>query len=372
MSLQFADSFDYLNTADLTRKWTSQTVANTGGTPAIGAFGNNATNGLRINLVGGALGSGSWEYLSRTIGSASPKCIYGFVYKPSTLLGLITGRWPIALISTATGGVQLVLLYNNDGTLSIGRNFQFPSGPVAILCTTSIPVPTGVWTAIEWGGTIDPAAGSCFIYINGVLAASASGVNTSGDGTTSWSQILMGFTNLAAVNWTSGAGTVTWDYDDLYVCDGAGGVNNVQPIGPLRVISLTAVAGNGVHVDSTPNPGTDRGANVADNPPDDDTTYNALANTGNADTYKIQTLTVPGIIVGVQVHHHSRVDAGGHTLRTLFSIGGVDYEDGATNAATASYQDVLSEHDKNPATGVAWTFADLTSPTFQVGPKLKS
>ena len=43
MALLFMDSFDHYATADITEKWTAST-----GTFAIGAYGRNSTNGLRI------------------------------------------------------------------------------------------------------------------------------------------------------------------------------------------------------------------------------------------------------------------------------------------------------------------------------------
>jgi hypothetical protein len=374
MSLLFADSFDHYDTPKITRKWTTIYDTNAGPTaPLISNTGRNGTSSMRFVIQQGALGSGTLKVVTKTPTTSSNKFLMGFAYQyDSVIAGFTVSRWPIATVATMAYH-QVTLIFNADSTLSVVGNFNFPPSNIVTLGTTSISLQQGVYNDIEWGGTIDPTNGSVYVYINGVLALNLTGIKTQWDNSTFWSQIFIGFFNPPVTNWSAtGPGNVTWDYDDFWLCDGSGAHNNTAPIGPLRIVDLNAITGNGFHADSTPLTGSNRGDMVKEIPPDDDTTYNALASSGNTDTYFVAPLTISGTIVGVQSYHCARVDSGSHSIRTLFRIGGVDYEDGATTGLSSTYADALGEHDISPASGSAWTVAEINGAGFQVGPRNKT
>ena len=99
-----------------------------------------------------------------------------------------------------------------------------------------------------------------------------------------------------------------------------------------------------------------------EDPPDDDSTYvenNAAA--WKKDSYNLQDAAGSGTINWVRAYIRARLTASGSSItRTLLRTSGTDYE-GSDITLSTSYQDNYTQYNTNPNTGLAWTWAELTS-----------
>jgi hypothetical protein len=159
--------------------------------------------------------------------------------------------------------------------------------------------------------------------------------------------------------------TFTQSYDDLYVCDGSGGVEDTF-LGDHRVVCVVASSGNGTHADWTPLTGGDHGAMVDENPPNLDTDYNMAGSVGNRDTYNFAALGVSGTIKCVQTVNLMLSEVGGlRYVADSIRIGGVDY-DGTPSVLGGDWAYRLERHRVSPATSTPWSVGEIDGAEFGV------
>lgn len=133
--------------------------------------------------------------------------------------------------------------------------------------------------------------------------------------------------------------------------------------GDLRVVGLVPTA-DGNYTAWTPSIGTDHYATIDEKPPSD-TDYNEVTTAAQRDSYGTSDLAIVGAaeIVAAQIvgFAHEAV-ATGNTLDFFYRIGGVDYDDGVAEILSISMQPVRGAiHEVSPATGVAWTEAEINA-----------
>lgn len=336
MALRFLDGFDHYATTDITRKWTIRT----GTASAIHSPGRNGSC-LRFT-------SGSSNALTRTLDNQS-SWVMGFAFQiqsPPTFGSYVMAAWQDA------GSVQVDLRLNTDLTLSVTRNGSSLTGG-----SSSSALAMDTWYYLEWKVTISNsiAANSCKVRVNAVDWINvAAGQDTQATSNPSANQLRIGQS-------TSG-GALTVLFDDLYVLDGTGTINN-DFLGDMRVITLLP---NGVGNSSgwTPLSGSNF-ANVDDAVPDDDATYNYSSVAGQKDTHACQDLPiVPSSIAGLQVCTLFRKDeAGARQAAAVVRSAGTDY-DGSSYSVTDSYAYNLSTWQLDPATSALWTASAVNSAEF--------
>jgi hypothetical protein len=338
MALRYFDNFDYGVTADLAdRGWTLIS------TPIISAGnGRNSTASLRVTPL-----SSIAINITRTI-DAQATWIVGFSFRTS-LLPPSAAKVLASLIDAGT--VQCSLMLNVDGTLSVVRG-------VSTALTSGTSVTAVVATAtnyVEWKCTIADSIGAntCKVRLNGSdIITVATSQDTKSTANATANQVFIGTNNAAG---SSG----NWDYDDLYICDGTGSVNN-DFLGDVKgVTSLPAGAGNSTQF--TPSAGSNY-QNVDDAAPDDDTTYNESSTVGHVDSFATAPLTAtPTTIHGVAVSINvKKTDAGTANVACSIRSGGTTYF-GTTTALTTTYTYVTHVWETDPATGVAWTRSGVDS-----------
>lgn len=334
--LRFIDGADHYNTAQLTTKWNNAVGAAV--LAGAGRFGGNA---IRVNDVGqGGL-------LLKTL-DAQGTWIVGFAF--------YTGTFPLTntviLKVLDAGNVQVDLRLYSDGTLAVTRNGAALSGG-----QTTFALSTNTWHYIEFKVTIANAilANTCQIKVDNALVADVAAGQDTQD------------TANATANAISFHGSVAnATFDDIYICDAAGGVCT-DFIGDSRIIALLPNAAGDSTQWTVVNAGNNWAAQ-ANNPSLGDGQYVYSATPGQVDLYNLQDPSLTGPIKGIQASVFARKDdSGTRQIATDIKTGGTEYV-GTTRNLTTSYVFYSTIYELNPFTVLAWTPADLIA--LQAGIKL--
>jgi hypothetical protein len=343
MALRFVDSFDHYASADITKKWTSNSSgaisAGNGraGSQALSTNGNTV-NGPSLTLDA----QGTW--------------VVGFSLTFSTLA--IAG--PRGIFTWYDGTTaHFTLAINASGNLVAYRGTDSGS----LLGTGASVLSTGATYHIACKVVISDTVGVVLLKINGVTELNLTSQDTRNGGNAT--------ANIFQFYAQSSAAGNTWYRDDLYIMDGTGAVNNDMPADPdLRVEALYP-NGNGNYSQFTGSDGnsTDNYLLVDETSSNNDTDYVASATTNNIDSYTMTNLTATaGNIIGVQTVLVARKDdAGTRGLKPHFRIGTTDYA-GTTVNHKDSYFVEREIYGVSPASGSAWTISEVNG--LEYGPKV--
>lgn len=235
---------------------------------------------------------------------------------------------------------------------TIGGILELRFGAAGVVATSAAAYSIGVWRYIETRLLVDPAAGSCEVWVDGVLAVSYVG-NT----------YVSGATSVAIVQLGRSA-----SYDDFYVLDTTGAAPHNTRWGDTRISPLLPAA-PGSTTGWVPS-GLVNHRNVSENDDGDDTT-NASSSIGATDLFSYQQPQISaGIILATQeVSIARRGVAQPRQVAPVVRSGGTNYE-GTQYALGTSFSTNLEIREVNPDTGVAWTVADLAAVEF--GYRLKA
>ena len=341
MALLFMDGFDHYTSVLL--KW-NDTFNNGGCGTSIGAYGRYATGGVHHfqNIPAGAGGG-----IKKNVTVGSTTAIIGFAFRKNG--SNIGGNCMIlSILDSAT--TQMALYLNTDGTLSVARN-------TTVLETTTATIVPDVYHYIEFKTEIHPSAGTWELRMDNTNISDGSATDTQQTANTSWSGIYIG-----NISGSPGAGH-TWDYDDLYICDSTGAVNN-NFLGPVRIKTIYPDSA-GASTDFTPLSGSNFQM-VDETAQDGDTTYNSETTPGDHDTYNFGALGVTGVVKGVQTNLVVRSDGTGtETIRPKIRISGADYN-GTTVGVSTGYLDKWQMFNVSPATSTTWTISEIDGTEFGI------
>lgn len=337
MSMRFMAGMGGYNTAQILRRWSS----NTGGA---------------VNATGGRRGGPSMrftDWLSTLTKLIDPQStwIIGFAFKCSALPAS-TRRGIMGLNQNGVGTVCSISV-NSDGTISAHRDW--PPGGV-VLATSTAKITAGTYAYIEVKFVIHDTAGSIEVRKDGATILLVTNVDTQ--------QTATAFADLIIFPNTNGSEAVTLDYDDMYVCDASGTFNN-NFLGDIR-IDTTFPNGAGNSSQWLPSAGSNY-QNVDDDPSNDDTDYNIGSVVGVKDTYAFPDITpTAGNVVAVATNITVRKDdASAHSVRDVIRRSAADYG-GNTIALTNSYAMLTQIHETDPSTSAAWTIANINAAEFGV------
>ena len=330
MTLKFMDSFDHYATANLLQKWTY-----TYGDVTIVTGGRFTTNCMRI--AGNA-------YAKKTLGVNASTLTVGFAVN----FGSVGGGQIVIDFLDANERQMCVTGSIISGLFNICRGAGGEA--VTILATTETPLYAGVWYYFEFKVVFHASAGSAELKINNTSYASVSGIDTTATANAYANEIRIG---------PRAPYYAAQLYDDLYVCDGLGAVNN-DFLGDHRVECLFPT-GAGATTNWTPSAGANYEC-VDEVAPDDDTTYNSQddADLPETDTFAMGNLvSTTGTIAGVQsLLYERKDDAGDVTVCPVFRIGGTDYPGTGINIPD-TYQYKMQVFEESPATDAAWEIAEV-------------
>lgn len=272
---------------------------------------------------------------SRVGGPSYPNAIVTFRNSDSEPM-LMVGYPPNALTLTA---------YRNDGnytTLATGADLTL-----------------NTWALLEVhiNGLAD-ADGIMQVKVNGALVIDFTGDTLGTKSPASIRQVVLGGATVGAPYHDAAWGL----YDDLAVNDTTGTTNNswVGRGGCWPVY----VTGAGDLAQFTPSAG-DNYACVDEVPANDDTDYVSSDTEGHQDSYAITVPEVSGGVTAFTLWHDAKLaEAGAGNLTQFLRKSGVNY-DGDLKGLDTTYRHVSHTWETNPATGAAWTLADLEE--FYVG-----
>lgn len=292
MAEVFKDSFDHYATAQLGEKWSAYGAGTSTASIAIGAYGRNSTNGLRIAKAG----AGTGAHVQLSIANLAT-LVCGF-----SLKGTGADLPLVELVDNAT--VQCSLYLRSDGRLEA----RGPGGAALSGGTGSAVISSTVPKYVEIKPLIHASAGTFVVKVDGTTDINVSGADTLATANVYATLLRFGETG-------STSATYTYDIDDLYVYDTTGGVQD-DFAGDHRIECIFP-SGAGSDTDFTPSTGSNF-QNVDDTTPDDDSTYNSSATVGHVDTFAMGNLSSSsGTITSVSVVVRARKeDAGARTLRT--------------------------------------------------------
>jgi hypothetical protein len=262
VALLFCDSFDHYATAQLTEKYSQ---ISTSSPPTITTGGRNPSstpnNCLSLPVEG---------YLGRSIPNTTT-LIFGAAVNPGN--GWPNNQAPFEIWDSATK--QLDVILTPSGAITI----QSPAGVILATTPTGL-IPLNSFTYVEIQIVFSlTTTGSIAIQINGVVQATVSGIQTAYSTNASANLLYIG-------EYSSGT-FATILYDDFYICDGTGTVNN-SFLGDVRVM-IALPNGNGRINSWIRTGGTSSGNYTAvnDNPPDGDTSYVSSSTVAAIDALKL-------------------------------------------------------------------------------------
>lgn len=244
-----------------------------------------------------------------------------------------------------TAGIHLALFASNQLVLRRGTT---------ILATSVDSLRQNAYNYIELKATVHDTTGSATLKINGVQQFSISGVDTKVSTTTTASAARFhGFSTVQA-----------YTFDDIYICDTTGSVNN-DFLGSVRVDG-TLPDGAGDDTDWTPSAGANYAA-VDENPQDDDTTYVEDSTSTNRDLYNYASMAGVNVIKGLQMNSTGReTDVTTYTLKQCCKSSITLSTDAGVVLNTQSYITKTRILEEDPHTSAAWLEANVNAAQFGV------
>lgn len=336
MAFRFGDSFDGYDTPQLLENWTSVAAA--------GIDLTNQRNGRGCLGVSGAGISKTLDFFATgTVGAAMKWSTYGG-----------------GPLFANNGNIGCALDLQNDGT------FRIVNGVGTLLGQSSplFPLSLGVYYFVELQATCNHITGSFILKVNGKIVAQATGVDTdvAAGFPGTWDQLIL--------HGPGGSGTMY--YDDLYFNDGtivnAANPNNTFLGNIISGVIVPRAPGN--YTDFTPFPGAPNWDNVNEIPPDGDTSYNFSSTNGDRDSYLYQPVSLLLGYFALQVRQVCRQDAIGTVEVEPFTrVAGSDYVSTVPPNdffLSQNYNSNLTPFEINPATGLAWTGAEINASEFGI------
>lgn len=348
MSLLFIDGFDHYATADIGLKWSgiiggaNATINATGGRRGGGAL--SLTAGARVwkDLAGSATMLAGAAYKTNGFGAYGGNDFNGLLY----FSGAVAPHVWIGCLS--------------DGALAVYRRSGSGTTDVLLGQTTGNAVPLNVSFYLEAKATIDAAAGSVRVLVNGVSVLNLTGINTfnsaNSGATTTRVQVGSPF--------VFGGSSITTVIDDLYIADNGGTVNN-DFFGDCRV-DMVLPSSDGTYHDFTPDSGTVHYSRVNEAVADAATNV-ASSVVGAKDSFHFAALSgIVGVVRGVQIVDAALKDDAG--TRSISHLAKQGVSEAYTSAIPLSTDRKLytTIHETDPATGVGWTQAGVNSAEFGV------
>jgi hypothetical protein len=327
MTLHWVEGFEISgNSTYLDRKYAS------------GAGSINQSTGRLFGF--GATISGSGAHLSTPSFGVQNTWVVGFGFKTSGSGGTPT----VTIMSGSSQQCSLTIT-----TLGSGYAWVLKRGSTTI-ATSVVERSFNVWYYVELKVTVrDGTDGVYELRVDETADFSGSGVNLANTGTDGADVFQFGATTNAAV------------WDDIYILDDQGSVNNdFKGDSAVRGILPN---GDGASTGWTPSTGSSHFALVDDaatNPNDSD--YNRGVNAGDRDLYDYANLTglLNGPISGIMVTSDMRMETTGiATVKVVVRQGGVNYDQATHTVNGTGVRGHTQVIENSPDDAAPWEVADI-------------
>lgn len=295
----------------------------------------------------------NWWDASLETGHAT--VIVGFALKTPNFAGLnaqdLVAFWDLDRIN---GVEHIVLGMEHGANLYVERGFTR-------LAMANHALQMNRWHYVEIKVTISNTVGVVEVRVNGDTIINLTNTDTNNSG----SDIV----TMVRFRQSDGGGNgdgLQNHFDDMYVCDGSGSVNN-DFLGTTRVETLLP-NGAGDSAQFTPSAGSNY-ENVDDaNGNDGDTTYNQSSTSTHLDLFTCEDLTdITGTIHGVQVYAQCRVTDTTPTPIIPKCKSSTTEGTGSTIGIgdTSGFVGVRSLFEQDPDAAAAWTTTTVNA--MQIG-----
>jgi hypothetical protein len=277
--------------------------------------------------------------------------IFGAAFRVTNTTGGLTGNGNFLNFIGESNVSHINIIRNADHSFTVKR------GATTILTTGPGLFTVGAWYFLEAKVVIDDTVGSVVLRVNGVVVGTFSGDTRNGGADA--------LVYLLQINNGDGSAVNAIHLDDIYILNGAGAVNS-DFIGDCSIYTLYP-NGNGALSQFVGSDGNSvDNYLLVDEPGTPDTAdYVGSGVDGNIDTYAFADVAT-GSVLGVS--HSSYVaksDTGSRTLRQVTRIAAANYV-GADQGLGTTYAAVRRVMEVSPATGVAWTLAELNGAEFGI------
>lgn len=339
MALKFIEGFDYFgSTTDFLGKWGSSGTADI--SFDTGRFGVGTGKCIRLQRIA------SQPNCYYNLAAAVTELVIGFGFRTTSLSN---GDRTILYLANQSLGINAALGYDTSGHLQAFRGTTTGT----VLGTTTATILADTWYYIEQKWKIADSGGYVIVKIDGVEVLNVTGLDTKALSSANIDQLLFFGMN---------SGTGSKYFDDMYMCDLTGTVNN-DFLGECRVKYIKPT-GDGPLQEWDPSAGAAWEC-VDETTPDGDTTYVLSDSAGDIALYDVEGISVDDVIKGVDVVVMARKDdAPTRIVKPTIRVEGFDH-DGATKTLTTSYAYSTHIWETNPETLAAWTPAEITD--LQVG-----
>ena len=295
-------------------------------------------------LAGYSLEIYSTYYFCTKVLTTNDTLIVGMAVKFPSLLSTL---YFFYLYDGTTGGMNLRL--NTDGSISVRRG-------ETVLGTSDPVIVVDTWYYLELKVKCNDTTGTYELRLNENNILSASGVNTKA-GTHDYYD---------TARFRGGASSRFSFYDDIYICDSTGSINN-DFLGNCRVVAV-APDGDDTATFDTASGGSSHYLDVDENPADDDTTYVEDGTTGHKDLYDYAAMPSSlGAIKGIEIKTVCRnTDGTQYDLITPIKSGAAETDDSAQTLTSTSYKTKTRVSEIDPNTSAAWTETTVNAAKFGV------
>jgi hypothetical protein len=354
----FEDSADTYTTATASLKWDQ-----VGDITVVSGISGMTNNCILMLAPGGQNPVVARKNLPSSYGTLVSGMRLRSSILPVSNYKIITSWWD-------TGNMNIALFGDSSGRITawVGNNSDEPDLPHGTMIAQT---PSGVLRPstniyLEWEVAFATSAtGSITIRVNSQALITVSTVITGGFSATS---------NQFGIHAAGNDFWNGWYFDDIYVNDTSGSVNNGFSGDQQLLVRLPTGPGASTQWSiGGSSPAATNWQSVNEVPPDGDVTYVSAGSTGLVDLYTIAPLPVNVVsVTAAQMLLDSKTDASGlgagATIAPVLGDGGIHTPNvGTAVSRNTDYNYVLQSYDINPLTGVAWTAADFN--ILQIGQK---
>lgn len=251
----------------------------------------------------------------------------------------------MTFISDSTDGASL---YMESGALM----FKDATGAYSVF--SEVGLQSGTWYYIEVKAKNHDTTGTLEAKINGTSVLSLTSLDTKGTALTYYNHVKL-----------YGVSTVLPRYDDLYICNGAGSVNN-DFLGPIVVKELRPNADDTNNF-VTASPSATHYENVDEAVSDENTSYNQGNAAGAQELYGYDTLsglaTVTGVALDSNLRNNTDTD---EDFQHYVDSNGTTANSANVTIGVSSFNTFAYIVELDPDTSSAWTTSGVNAAKFGI------